>query len=61
MHFYTSSYVRVCSVGEPSGMECNGSIPLEWVGSILVFSFTKKIEMEWFPPVFSWRQICGME
>jgi hypothetical protein len=30
--------IRVCSVREQSGMECNGSIPLEWVGSILVFS-----------------------
>jgi hypothetical protein len=36
--------LRVCSVRERSGMECNGSIPLEWVGSILVFGWAKKVE-----------------
>jgi hypothetical protein len=35
---------RVCSVRERSGMECNGSVLLEWVGSILVFSWNKKVE-----------------
>jgi hypothetical protein len=28
--------LRVCSVRKQSEMECNCSIPLEWVGSILV-------------------------
>jgi hypothetical protein len=33
----TEASIRVCSVRERSGTECHGSIPLEWVGSILVF------------------------
>jgi hypothetical protein len=35
---------RVCSVRERSGMECHGSVPEEWNGSVSVFSWDQKIE-----------------
>jgi hypothetical protein len=35
--------LRVCSVREQSGTECHGSIPLEWVGSIVMFGWDQKV------------------
>lgn len=35
--------VRVCSFLECGGTEWNGSIPPEWNGSILVFSYDHKL------------------
>jgi hypothetical protein len=39
-----SLVLRVCSVRERSGIECHGSVPEEWNGSVPVFSWDQKIE-----------------
>jgi hypothetical protein len=46
----------VCSVQEQSGMECHGSIPPKWIGSVLVFGQDQKRVMEWFRSMFGWAK-----
>ena len=51
--------LRVCLVRKLSGMECHGSIPVEWVGFILVFGMSSLKEWNGYILVFSFRD--GME
>lgn len=42
-------------------MECHGSIPLEWVGSILVFGRGNSKEWNGYILVFGFRDWNGMD
>ena len=49
------SSFRVCLVGEQSGTECHGPIPLEWVGSVLMFGRSSSEEWNGYILVFGLR------
>ena len=50
-----SNSFKVCLVQEQSVMECHGSIPLEWVGSVLVFGSDNLKEWNGYILMFSLR------